>query len=956
MDGTISSINTGSHTLTLSVSGENSGSVQASPSGSPYTASQFSDLSVMVYQRRDGSNDYRVGIWMNCYDIANSSSTIRIYGGSDANPNVMLGNLTSAGLGTVNNLTPTGWGLFAQNAFLHGRVVANGGFIGNWTIGTTGMFYNSDAPGSTSITMIPGGTTASTTSIGGSSGSKSWIFTGKNLFGIDTTGKLYASSAVISGDITANTGYIGGTSGWTIASQQLSSGTLGADNSLFLATKNMGSNTSIAGRSGSDWRFTVGSKFGVTNTGALYTTSGKIGKWNISLNGLYFGGATPDDTSVVLLPGGTNATTNVIGGSSGSNSWIFTIKNLFGVQSSGTLYAQDAHISGTLTAGANSKIGPWNVTTTSIYKKDNTLGSNTSGAAYFGDSGLSVGNKFKVDANGVATLGLSSEYHATMDTDSFDVLNGSTLLATFGTDSVIGNMSARGVSINDKGFKFNNGGKTAFYVGVDTRSGSTSQLSTDYYLASDPETITVNEKDYYYVTTVPVDRTVIEVGHSLPLIEDDGEEYLVAADCWWCRDWIINDDKLWIADIEDYEMDESVCYIYTKSSSMSAPYCIIGKNAYSLSNAAGNMSFAQGHECMALGAYSTSVGWKNSSSGTASISSGNQSKAYGNYSFAGGFMSTTQSNNTFAYGYKANACGKSSIAFGNQDCEISQIFKIKIVSHDSDTDEITCNITEDADYFEMCLYEASILVTTDNNYIFESIEVTSGSGSSNITFVCYSRNKSIPTINSYLYVRVDPAGSYDEGAMSVNSCCASDRLSTALGLGTVAPAAGLAIGQFNIPQSNVLFSIGNGSAQFNRNNAMTVDMFGNVKATKFQGEQHVLWTGGWYMTANHIINLPELISEQSTGIVLVWSGFVNNTIQDYDWFYQFIPRYHGIYNSGAGVTSGLITNSGGGAVGIKYLLVYNDHIQGHDNNNKGGTYSGITFSNYHWVLRAVVGV
>jgi len=215
MDGTISSINTSSHVLTLSVSGENSANVVAGT----YTASQFSNLTVMIYQRRDGSNNYRVGIWMNCYDIANSSSTIRIYGGSDANPNVMLGNLTSAGLGTVNNLTPTGWGLFAQNAFLHGKVVANGGLIGNWTIGTTGMYYNSDAPGSTSITMIPGGTAASTTSIGGSSGSKQWIFTGKNLFGIDTDGKLYASSAEISGKITANTGHIGGTSGWTIASQ-----------------------------------------------------------------------------------------------------------------------------------------------------------------------------------------------------------------------------------------------------------------------------------------------------------------------------------------------------------------------------------------------------------------------------------------------------------------------------------------------------------------------------------------------------------------------------------------------------------------------------------------------------------------------------------------------------------------------------------------------------------------
>lgn len=1191
----------------------------------------------LIYEtsQYDTTSNYNVGIWMNCYDQANSSSTIRVYNGSSRWPNVFLGNMTNADLPRVNGNEPYGYGLYSDNVFLRGIISATGGLIGNWTIGTTGMFYNSDAPGSTSITMIPGGTTASTTSIGGSSGSKSWIFTGKNLFGIDTTGKLYASSAVISGDITATSGTIGGVT---------------ANNSYGLYTNSKTSATStntgfLISKDGAIYLGAYNSTnqacpFQVTNAGFLTATSGKIGGWTIGISSLYSGTHSAYDSNVdgifmdsTYLAGGKQAmwylkndgsakigamtlssdgtlavpAANITGSFSvgkidglsdslsnientanaalGQSVWYatcsteaattakvatisptttnFTLKagavvnvsftntnsgavgsitlnvnntgaknikyinnnsitNIPGVgyilanrtyqfvydgtywviqnlntytdtinrtkydiviRANGTitaghiicgtsngyvdigasvsfdlsyplLYAAtglstggtgsnnylqindiNAANNGTIVGGAAYKTlylkgkvsnntftisSSQYLTTTPPTSIDNLyyipLGTFKSGSTtniYFNSSsrlyayingafqpvdmavrryitdissgGIKVSyatnpinylqivpsgiNIFKND-NQIASYGSSiilgeladGKTHVEIDSDSFDVCSGantganSTKLATFGAESVIGNMSARGVSINDKGFKFNNGGKTAFYVGVDTRSGSTSQLSTDYYLASDPETITVNEKDYYYVTTVPVDRTVIEVGHSLPLIEDDGEEYLVAADCWWYHDWIINDDKLWIADIEDDEMDESVCYIYTKSSSMSAPYCIIGKNAYSLSNAAGNMSFAQGHECMALGAYSTSVGWKNLSSGTASISSGNQSKAYGSYSFAGGFMSNTQGNNTFAYGYKANACCESSIAFGNQDYEISQIFKIKIVSHNSDTDEITCNITEDADYFEMCLYQASILVTTDNNYIFESIEVTSGSGSSNITFVCYSRNKNIPTINSYLYVRVDPAGSYGEGAMSVNSCCASDRLSTALGLGTVAPAAGLAIGQFNIPQSNVLFSVGNGSAQFNRNNAMTVDMFGNVKATKFQGEQKVLWTGAWYMTANHIIYLPELISEQSTGIMLVWSGFGNNVVQNYDWFYQFIPKYHGVYRSGSGVTSGLITNTPGGTVGTKYLMIYNDHIQGHDNNSKYGTYTGITYNNSHWVLRAVVGV
>ena len=53
MDGTVSSINTSSHVLTLSVSGENSANVVAGT----YTASQFKDLSVMLYTRKqDGTS------------------------------------------------------------------------------------------------------------------------------------------------------------------------------------------------------------------------------------------------------------------------------------------------------------------------------------------------------------------------------------------------------------------------------------------------------------------------------------------------------------------------------------------------------------------------------------------------------------------------------------------------------------------------------------------------------------------------------------------------------------------------------------------------------------------------------------------------------------------------------------------------------------------------------------
>ena len=80
-------------------------------------------------------------------------------------------------------------------------------------------------------------------------------------FQVTSAGALTARSATIIGDITANTGKIGGTNGWTIAAQQLSSGTIGADSSMYLATKDL--TATINGNSANTWRFTVGSQFGV---------------------------------------------------------------------------------------------------------------------------------------------------------------------------------------------------------------------------------------------------------------------------------------------------------------------------------------------------------------------------------------------------------------------------------------------------------------------------------------------------------------------------------------------------------------------------------------------------------------------------------------------------------------------------------------------------------------------
>jgi len=67
---------------------------------------------------------------------------------------------------------------------------------------------------------------------------------------------------------------------------------------------------------------------------------------------------------------------------------------------SGTLEAYGAVLSGTVTAAAGSSFGPWTLSESSLYYADNTWGG---AGLYFGTSGLSIKDAFKVDASGKLT-------------------------------------------------------------------------------------------------------------------------------------------------------------------------------------------------------------------------------------------------------------------------------------------------------------------------------------------------------------------------------------------------------------------------------------------------------------------------------------------------------------------------------------------------------------------------
>lgn len=126
-------------------------------------------------------------------------------------------------------------------------------------------------------------------------------------------------------------------------------------------------------------------------------------------------------------------------------------------------------------------------------------------------------------------------------------------------------------------------------------------------------------------------------------------------------------------------------------------------------------------------------------------------------------------------------------------------------------------------------------------------------------------------------------------------------------------------------------------------------------------DNQVLWDPGegkgYYMVASHTINLSQKVSEQKSGIVLVWQAYSNGVVQPYDFNFTFIPKWQMISNSSRGVSS-FLTNGSCAKVGTKYVYVHDDKIVGNNANGNGATKrdTGITTTNNYWVLTKVIGV
>lgn len=124
----------------------------------------------------------------------------------------------------------------------------------------------------------------------------------------------------------------------------------------------------------------------------------------------------------------------------------------------------------------------------------------------------------------------------------------------------------------------------------------------------------------------------------------------------------------------------------------------------------------------------------------------------------------------------------------------------------------------------------------------------------------------------------------------------------------------------------------------------------------------VLWDGMALMHDSHKFGLngsgvrKGTVSGQPHGIVMVFSRYDNSTgtaLNRY-WSSFFVPKQ--AVASAPGTGHCFFSATTDAPAMAKYVYISDTQVWGCDDNNKQGSYSGITYDNRIWVLRKIIGV
>ena len=270
-----------------------------------------------------------------------------------------------------------------KNIQITGKIIANSGKIANWDITQNSL------------------QTGNFNTINGMYFGVSGLSLG-NAFVVSSTGNLTASNALLSGSISSSVGTIGG---WTLNGSAIyrASATYGNVNGMYFGTQGLSiKNTFLVSSTGN----LTASNANIS--GSISSSNGTIGGWSIGSNFLRSTNITMSNASGGSLKIGsvtsTNASTTnrgvfvsgsgdiLIKGSGSSTNYL--LLNNSGMQ----IKTSNFQLSNGNITASSGQIGGWNISSDSIYSGSNNFDSSIS--MYFGQSGLSIKDKFRVTNQG----------------------------------------------------------------------------------------------------------------------------------------------------------------------------------------------------------------------------------------------------------------------------------------------------------------------------------------------------------------------------------------------------------------------------------------------------------------------------------------------------------------------------------------------------------------------------
>ena len=235
-------------------------------------------------------------------------------------------------------------------------------------------------------------------------GTTNAIKIGGGVFTVNYNGSLTATSATIDGVIYARSGKIGCSSrsssdGWTIETNRIYSGNSSTRVELNSATA---TNTTTP-TNNNDFAMWAGSntassaKFSVSKGGLITAKEGNIGGWILSSNKL-----TSDNYRTGMASSGTYRFWAGASSSSTANNPVFTGSSYFYVTNTGEMNCRNAIVNGTITADKGT-IGGWTITTSGLQNSSGTIRLSTS-SLQVGDN-FSVSSSGRLTANNANITG-----------------------------------------------------------------------------------------------------------------------------------------------------------------------------------------------------------------------------------------------------------------------------------------------------------------------------------------------------------------------------------------------------------------------------------------------------------------------------------------------------------------------------------------------------------------------